>query len=311
VPNFEQALIDLGHDNIIDGVVLTSSIDTITLLDVEGLYIYDLTGIEGFTALTGLNCSLNPITSLDVSQNTALTWLICKLNQLSSLNLSQNTALTYLDCDWNQLTSLDVNQNTALTTLSCGGNQFTSLDVSQNTALVGLYCQVNQITSLDLSQNTMLVMLFCHDNQLTCLNVKSGNNNNFTGFSASSNPNLTCIEVDNVTWSTTNWIAPFVDPASSFSTNCPNPCAVGIKENTLTHISFYPNPTKGVFSIELEEVLQDLKATLTNSVGQVIISENYTSTNLINIDIDAPTGIYFLQLKTSNGELITKKIIKK
>jgi PKD repeat protein len=34
--------------------------------------------------------------------------------------------------------------------------------------------------------------------------------------------NLTCIEVDNATYSTTNWT--YIDPASSFSTNCNNNC---------------------------------------------------------------------------------------
>jgi hypothetical protein len=39
--------------------------------------ISNLTGIEAFTALTFLECGLNQLTSLDVSQNTALTQLYC------------------------------------------------------------------------------------------------------------------------------------------------------------------------------------------------------------------------------------------
>jgi hypothetical protein len=86
--------------------------------------------------------------------------------------------------------------------------------------------------------------------------------------------------------------------------------SVNIKSPTNdTEIMFYPNPTKGIVTIDLGEVKQDVEATLTNSLGQIIVTENYSSTNFINIDIDTPKGIYFLQLEV-DGELITKKIIK-
>ena len=71
--NFEQALIDLGYDDVLDDYVVTDSINTVTTLNVENDSISDLTGIEGFTALTNLNCSYNQLTSLDMSSNTALT----------------------------------------------------------------------------------------------------------------------------------------------------------------------------------------------------------------------------------------------
>jgi hypothetical protein len=86
--------------------------------------------------------------------------------------------------------------------------------------------------------------------------------------------------------------------------------AVGVNEtNQFRTIKTYPNPTNGIVSIDLGEVKKDIKATLTNSLGQVILTKNYTSTNFIDLDIDAPKGIYFLQLE-SNREVITKKIIK-
>jgi len=48
--------------------------------------------------------------------------------------------------------------------------------------------------------------------------VKNGNNTNFTLFKATNNPNLTCIEVDDATYSTTNWTN--IDSTTSFSENC-------------------------------------------------------------------------------------------
>ncbi len=236
-PNFEQALIGLGYDTgSPDGSVPTANISSVASLNVSSLNISDLTGIQDFTALTTLICQQNQLTSLDVTQNTALTYLECWTNQLTSLDVSQNTALTDFICAYNQLTSLDVSQNTALTYLECGANPLTSLDVSQNTALTELFCYEALLTSLDVSQNTALIKLNCWINQLNCLNVKNGNNLNLTFFYADGNPNLTCITVDDVAWSTANWTSPLeIDVQTSFSTNCGDACSLGISElNTNT-----------------------------------------------------------------------------
>ena len=54
--------------------------------------------------------------------------------------------------------------------------------------------------------------------------MRNGNNINFdhpaqTPFNVLNNPNLTCISVDDSTWSTNNWT--FIDPQHYFSNNCP------------------------------------------------------------------------------------------
>ncbi len=187
------------------------------------LGISDLTGIEAFTALTVLNCSSNLITNLDVSQNTALTVLNCAgdgyvQGQITSLDVSLNTALTEFYCFENQLDSLNLSQNSALTTLWCYENDLDSLNVSQNPALTTLWCSNNQLKSLDLSQNTSLGDLDCAFNQLTYLDVANGNNTNMSNFYANNNPNLFCIDVDDVAWSTNNWTN--ISAQTYFSTNC-------------------------------------------------------------------------------------------
>tara|TARA_B100000809_G_C15024478_1_gene489648 strand:- start:109 stop:1119 length:1011 start_codon:yes stop_codon:yes gene_type:complete len=309
--NFEQNLIILGFDSgAPDGLVLTSNIDTITNLVVNNSSISDLTGIEDFISLKYLSCYNNQLAVLDISQNTNLIDLYCNSNQLTTLNVSQNISLEQLYCFSNQLTNLDVNQNTALKFLLCSNNQLTTLNVSHNNSLQELSCFSNQLVNLNVSQNISLVKLQCSHNQLSCLNVKNGNNTNFTGsqpFLASSNPNLICIEVDDVSYSVANWTD--IDAQASFDTSCANPCVVGVDGISISNLSIYPNPTNGIISIDLGEVLTDISVTLTNSLGQVVLSENYASTSFINIDINAPKGIYFLQLET-NGEVITKKIIK-
>ncbi|GAB5416562.1 MAG: hypothetical protein Crog4KO_34000 [Crocinitomicaceae bacterium] len=163
----------------------------------------------------------NSLTTIDLSQNTNLTDLDCRENQLTSLDLSSNTALTYLQCSVNPLVTLDFSQNTALVELICQAtNQLTSVDLSQNTALEELFCNSSAIANLDLSNCIALTKLYCNDGQLSSLDVKNGNNISLTTFNAMNNPNLTCIQVDDAAWSTSNWTN--IDVSASFSENCCN-----------------------------------------------------------------------------------------
>ena len=291
--NFEQKLIDLGYDNMLDDYVLTENINNVSELNVASQNIADLTGIEDFVSLQLLECQYNQLTSLDVSNNINL-WkldcfnnqlttldvsnnvnllqLVCFNNQLINLDVSQNTDLLFLQCSGNQLTTLDVSQNTALDNLTCignyltnlnvsnnpflatidaRGNPLTSLDVSQNTALNWLFFDNTQITSIDLSQNSALTFLYCPNNQLTALDVsnnfnlislacqnnllstldlRNGNNQNMAinsnwgndHVNLTNNPTLFCIDVDDESWSNTNWTVSNgnIDSWANFSANC-------------------------------------------------------------------------------------------
>ena len=98
--------------------------------------------------------------------------------------------------------------NDSVTTSNIVG--ITSLDVSSQT--------ISDLTGIE--DFTALTNLDCSSNQLTCLNVQNGNNSNFVLFAAHyGNLNLSCVEVDDVAWSTTNWT--MIDPQHYFSTNCP------------------------------------------------------------------------------------------
>ena len=137
------------------------------------------------------------------------------------------TALLILECISNSINNLDVTQNTALTFLSCTSNSLTSLDVTNNTDLIYLNCSGNSISSLDISNNAALTNVSCASNQLACLNIKNGNNTNMYNFNAAQNQDLLCIEVDDTTHSTTNWVGAsyYFDSQTSFSEDCNNPCS--------------------------------------------------------------------------------------
>ena len=174
--NFEQALINLGYDNILDSSVLTSNVDTITFLDVSYQNISNLSGIEGFSSLKYLNCSNNSIDSLNLNQNMLLKELYCSSNEMVVLLIDNLGDLDLLDCSFNSLTILDLSQNLELDSLECSSNQLNTIEV--NTNLGYLYCGDNNLTSLDLSSLIFngLHELRCENNSITSINLSNNSN---------------------------------------------------------------------------------------------------------------------------------------
>jgi hypothetical protein len=154
----------------------------------------------------------------DISNNNELLNLNCSSNQISSLIIGNNNIIEALVCARNLLTQLDVSYNSSLFHLNCSANQLISLDVSANTAFETLVCSANQLSSLDISANPELSILNCYENQLHNLDMRNGNNDLLTDLNATNNPSLTCISVDDVKYSTENWIA--VDLWATFDLNC-------------------------------------------------------------------------------------------
>ncbi len=137
----------------------------------------DYVPVTSLKKVTSLNLGYKNISDLTgIEYFTALTTLKCHSNQLAACDLSNNINLTYIDCTYNQITQLEVSENSKLQTL---------------------YCYHNKLIDLDLSSNPQLTTLYCYYNQLTGLNVRNGNNSNLR-LSAQYNPNLFCIQVDDV-----------------------------------------------------------------------------------------------------------------
>ena len=190
-----------------------------------------------------------------------------------------------------------------MTILNCFTNQLTSLDVSSANALTGLFCFDNQLTSLDVSANTALELLNCYNNQLTSLDVRNGNNTNLSPFNSTSNPNLTCIYVDDASYSTANWTN--IDPASTFVNNEAACEILSLGDNTsVLDVNIFPNPTANYLFIEGN--VNPVSITIYNLLGAKVIATSNTD----KIDVsELSNGVYII--KISDGiDQTDRKFIK-
>lgn len=271
-------------------------------LDVTSNELFNLDVTQN-TALKNLTINFNHITTLDLSNNPNLLSLSCFNNTLTSLDLSNCPLLSNLACGGNSISSLDLSALPGLFNFSCNGNNLIALDVSNNPILSVLRCENNSIQQLDVSQNVDLAYFTCQSNELTSLNMKNLNSTTLGSFDATSNPNLTCIEVDDVTDATTNWTD--IDATASFSLSC---SSLGLQEANLHEtISVSPNPTSG--EIRIRELTNQADYQVVSLSGQIVKKGIVFPEDKLNIE-DITPGVYFIHVQTDN-KLFTSKFIKK
>lgn len=300
--NFKSYLVGNSSINTnSDSEIQVSEANAFTgTINCQNMNISDLTGIEAFTSLTSLLCGNNPLGSIDVTQNIALATFQPYDCNLSSLDVTQNTSLGNLVCFGNNLTSLNVSQNPNLNLFVCRKNNLTTLDVSLNTNLSIFICDSNNLTSLDVSNSSGLSNFNCSYNNLTSLNMSNVSSTSCS-LDARYNPNLTCIEVDDVVSARVNWTN--IDTSSSFNLNC-NSSSL-IEQSDLSLVNIYPNPTSSHLTISFNGDIDEVK--LIDLTGKTVISKK---TLISSFDIsDLVNGVYFIQV-ISEGKSITKKVIK-
>jgi hypothetical protein len=142
-------------------------------LNLAGLGINDLTGINGFTGLVQLVVSGNNLTTINVSGLTNLVWIECQQNQLTTLNLSANTKLQQVWCHLNQLTSLVLPNSPTLFGVWCYSNKLTTLNLNNNTGITQLFIQGNQLTSFNFAPYVNIEQMNVSSNKWVTLNFNS------------------------------------------------------------------------------------------------------------------------------------------
>ena len=242
--------------------------------------------------LTNLNCGGTDIISINLNNNVLLDTLsLLQVNLLNSLNVNSLANLKYLAVGSNHnsqtgnltynLQSLDLSNNTLLrfVQLSYLGG-IDSVNFTNNLFLKEIYFAYTELTTveglenldslknfnchscglsgfLDLSNNTELENVAILENSsIEGVSIKNGNNQNIDYLLLIQNPNLSCVEVDNVSYSNANWfVNNWVDQNVQFNTYCrpypKNICLVGLDsltgKNLVVWEPNYPSYIDSVF----------------------------------------------------------------
>ena len=287
--NFEQTLINLGYDDVLDDYVNTSAISGVQQLNNSDWVgtISDLTGVEDFVSLTSLqadnmevsqvdisnniyleNLSIhsNNLTELDLSNNINLRNVIINDNQIEYINLENNSFLEWFIAGNNILSSIDLSNNSELLDLRLDGNRLTELNISNNTKLKELNvrnscseCSTMQISSIDLSNNLDLEVAHFYRNPLTSIDV-------------SNNPNLKLLDLNDI--STFNGVIDFSNNLAleEFVCSC-NISYIDLSNNTeLTSLSLAYNSLTQI-DISNNSKLEQLNL-LNNNLNSLDVSSN-------------------------------------
>ncbi|WP_417290635.1 T9SS type A sorting domain-containing protein [Corallibacter sp.] len=335
--NFEQELVNLGIDSdaTVNGQILTADAASRTsFIDLSGLGIADMTGIEAFVNLTALKSSGNTFTTIDLTSNLALNDLNLSDSDISTLDLSGNVNLTKLNVSYSlNLTTLDLTSNvlladlnteecnnitsiniTGLTTLvdvNVKDNDLSSFDVSANLGLETINVRQNQLTSLDLSSNGALTEINVGGNGMTSLDLRNGNNVNVTSFIGTFNSDLKCVFVDDPNAAYLTNVAVWEkDGNSNFVANqieCDN-LTLNINEIDFSTFSLYPNPAKNTLNINV--TLATATIEIYNITGRKVLSKPLTfGDNSLNIS-SLQSGVYITRVSSSTSTETKKLIVK-
>ena len=250
------------------------------LTTISCYYSYSLTSLilGPNTALTLVDLSYSPtIVNLNFSQSVNLETLALEISpSLTNLDVSQNAALKNLyvrDCNFS---TIDVSNNTLLERFKCEGNNLSSLDVTKNTALKWFSCSENNLSILDVSRNTAMTTFQCMDNDLTILNMKNLSTTTLGSVAAVNNPNLTCIDVDDVAAASAAWT--YIDPASSFNLNCQIDMvnSINVYGQSGNNVIYTPGGTLQMYADIMPTYADDATYTwsVTNGTGTATIDAN-------------------------------------
>lgn len=73
-------------------------------------------------------------------------------------------------------------------------------------------------------------------------------------------------------------------------------------------VQAHPNPNSGRFSIQLPQVFQEIGVQITDATGKKIRQFEFDSTDKLDLEIDSPAGLYFVELNIDGLKRIVKVV---
>jgi Secretion system C-terminal sorting domain len=132
--------------------------------------------------------------------------------------------------------------------------------------------------------------------------MKNGQNTKFVYVYSDfrSNPNLSCIQVDNAAYSNANWLG-IKDATASYNTICNT---LSIDQAVYATMTLYPNPSKDI--VNLTGLSQGDKIVITDFSGKTILTKIVNQENEVISTASFTAGLYIVSV----GEKTRLKLVK-
>ncbi|MEI7594454.1 MAG: T9SS type A sorting domain-containing protein [Bacteroidota bacterium] len=86
---------------------------------------------------------------------------------------------------------------------------------------------------------------------------------------------------------------------------------VGMDENNISHFTCFPNPTSDNITIKLDNNYSNIKVSIENLFGQVILNENIKNTSVFNLNLNnLSKGVYNIKVTSDSYNEVQRIIVK-
>jgi len=124
------------------------------------------------------------------------------------------------------------------------------------------------------------------------------------GLIESSSPCVTVAQSYTLNCFNYNGISLYPDTAS----NCDQVTQINSLNISSNSIKVYPNPSNGIFAVDIDPSLNICKIIISDLLGNIILQQKVNNQTELSID-KVPNGIYLLSFIAKNGRVINRKII--
>lgn len=277
----------------------------------SGTYVDVLTAIGGCDSTVTTNLTVNPL------YTSSQTLTVCSGGSVTVGGNTYTSSGTYVDvlttvggCDSTVTTNLTVNplyaSSQTLTicageSVTVGGNTYTSSGTYIDVLTSSNGCDSTVTTNLtvenviDITTSINGVTISANQNGATyqwidCNTNSPINGSNNQSFTATANGNYAVIVSLN---------------SCSDTSSCVLISTIGLNETSIANwLNVYPNPTNGLFVIELSDDLASIQ--ITNALGELIQQTNLIKgTNTFDLHEEA-NGVYFITISSLNKQEVVK-----
>ncbi|MEX1192125.1 MAG: PKD domain-containing protein [Brumimicrobium sp.] len=233
----------------------------------------------------------------------------------SSNNTATHTLTNAVGCDSIVTLDLTINSDNTGTDVVSACNSYTWIDgdtytSSNNTATHTLtnVAGCDSIVTLDLTINEV------SDISTSVSGVTISGNNSFATYQwLDCDDNYAVINDEtNQSFTATangNYAVELTENGCVDTSACVAITTVSIVENDLgSELVVFPNPTDGNFTVDLGANYNSVKVSITDLIGKRVQSKEFNNSEVLNLTIDEPAGVYLLRIESDKRSAIIRLV---